>query len=394
MFTDEITSELVDQICLNLLNLDELIDKSKNLFEDDLSGEIDENIDFEVSKADEENYNQLNSIDDPFDDYSQLNSMHNDLIDHDSMIGHSALQNVNSIYNDSIIPSDSTILNREPIIGSDEFTVKSNNNSTTNPTGAVLIELSAKSDNEHFNGLLTKSSSVDSAIERSVLYDDLALSDDDDDDAMLVDNHNQRLTYDKSSLKDIYKAEKLLAKREKKKGKFEYLVKYENLDDDQLIWESEKTLDKQLVEEFNRKYGDKLLLEDIDKQTYSKYFDKRFEDVAIEDANNEELDELIRKSINNPLCNVCKNVKPERIIGLYKFNEKFYYLIKWNKSSKADLYECESFKKSFPDIVIEYYESKMMFNDLEEKRCSDDLVESRRVYLKKDESLKDLLKDF
>lgn len=51
----------------------------------------------------------------------------------------------------------------------------------------------------------------------------------------------KKLTVDSSSLRDVYKVEKLLQKRIRRNGRSEYLVKYENLDDDQTHWESEKS---------------------------------------------------------------------------------------------------------------------------------------------------------
>ena len=68
---------------------------------------------------------------------------------------------------------------------------------------------------------------------------DLLMSDDSDSPDSR-ETFKKKLSADVSSLRDVYKVEKLLAKR-LRKGRWEYLVKYENLDDDQTCWESEKS---------------------------------------------------------------------------------------------------------------------------------------------------------
>lgn len=141
-------------------------------------------------------------------------------------------------------------------------------------------------------------------------------------------------------------------------------------------------LDPKIVEEFNRKYGDKLLLKDLDKQTYVKYFDKRLDEESIAKKEPIGLKELIESSLQNPLCDVYNNVKPERIIGVYKYENKCYFLVKWEKLTKADLFECEKFKEKYPDALIEYYESKIMFNELDVRRKSDAIATSKRGFLR------------
>lgn len=394
VLTNKITDKLLDeefatydqsgfQIKTNLFkNLDEIMNKSKELYEDDL---------FYSQKLDAESFEKLNLItdfghyeqsggsmitDDLEDEFYQLDSMKDELV-----------------FERSNANADERSYHRLNLIGSkDEASFK-------------VLHSITNDDEENYNRLnsITDHDPMleESEIERSVLigasrlssekdeivnlHADLALSDDETDDQQLNDKRivketDDQLLNDKRSLKDIYKAEKLLAKRYKKNGRLEYLVKYENLDDDQLFWESERTLDPTLVVEFNCKYGDRLLLEDIDKRTYSMYFDKR---IGGDKTASVDPDALIRSSIGNPLCDVYKSVKPERIIGLYKFDDKYFYLIKWDKLVKADLYECESFKARFPEVVLDYYERKMMFCDLEEKHESDAIVSSKRVSLNK-----------
>lgn len=70
---------------------------------------------------------------------------------------------------------------------------------------------------------------------------DLNMSGDLDPDDSNSRDSFQKLTVDSTSLHDVYKPEKLLQKRIRKNGRSEYLVKYENLDDDQTYWESEKS---------------------------------------------------------------------------------------------------------------------------------------------------------
>lgn len=74
----------------------------------------------------------------------------------------------------------------------------------------------------------------------NLVENDLYLSDDDEKQNQ-SNAFKEKIVHDETSLKDVYKVEKLLAKRYKKNGKLEYLVKYENLDDDQMCWESEKS---------------------------------------------------------------------------------------------------------------------------------------------------------
>lgn len=149
-------------------------------------------------------------------------------------------------------------------------------------------------------------------------------------------------------------------------------------------------MDPKIVEEFNRKYGDKLLLKDLDKKTYSKYFDKRIDetgrtakDALQKPTANVDLKQLIEKSISHPLCNFYNNVKPERIVGVYEHECRFYFLVKWEKLTKADLFECAKFQEKWPDVALEFYTSKIMFNDLEERRESAELSAKRRVDLLK-----------
>lgn len=71
------------------------------------------------------------------------------------------------------------------------------------------------------------------------IKNDLLMSD--DSDADLRESFKEKLKEDVSSLRDVYRVERLLAKRLRKSGRSEYLVKYENLDDDQACWEPEKS---------------------------------------------------------------------------------------------------------------------------------------------------------
>lgn len=146
-----------------------------------------------------------------------------------------------------------------------------------------------------------------------------------------------------------------------------------------------------MVEEFNRKYGDRLLLKDLDKKTYSKYFDRRIhetvptaKDAAQNPKASVDLKQLIEKSIGHPLCNFYSNVRPERIVGVYLHEGRYYFLVKWEKHFKADLMECSKFQKRWPDVTLEYYESKIIFNDLEERRDSADISAKRKLDLLKE----------
>lgn len=144
-------------------------------------------------------------------------------------------------------------------------------------------------------------------------------------------------------------------------------------------------MDPKIVEEFNRKYGDKLLLKDLDKQTYSKYFDKRIHDSGSKAPPNKtktrELTDLIKHSLDQPLCNIYQQAQPERIVGVYPYEGKFYFLVKWERVPKADLFECAKFEERWPQVVIDYYKSKIMFCELQENRQSAELTAKRRVNL-------------
>ena len=139
------------------------------------------------------------------------------------------------------------------------------------------------------------------------------------------------------------------------------------------------------MEEFNNKYGDKLLLKDLDKQTYSKYFDKRIRDSGTKEAPNKartrELAELVKHSLEQPLSSIYQQAKPERIVGVYSYEGRFYFLVKWERVAKADLFECAKFEEKWPQVVIDYYQSKIMFCELQENRQSAELVAQRRVNL-------------
>lgn len=147
---------------------------------------------------------------------------------------------------------------------------------------------------------------------------------------------------------------------------------------------SSSALDEKMVEEFNKRYGDKLVLKGLDKRTYAKYFDKRIDESHPKDAPHKErveLKELIEHSLANPLCNVYNNVGPERIVGVYQYSGRYYFLVKWEKLTKADLFECAKFQERWPDIVRDYYQSKIMFCELQENRQSAEISAKRRVNL-------------
>lgn len=221
---------------------------------------------------------------------------------------------------------------------------------------------------------------LNESLMNQTLLNDLELSS--DSDSEVKHSFKRKLGCDKTDLRDVYRIEKILGKRSRPSGRLDYLVKYENLDDDQLVWEHERNLNSKLIKEFNDKYGNKLLVADIPKETKLKYFDSCIdEESQTDDVSNLELNDLIAKSIEKPLCDIYKNIKPERIIGIYEHENKKYYLIKWNKLEKADLYECSKFKERFPNTVLDYYLERIMFCDLEEKQKSDPIKKNKRVRL-------------
>ncbi|XP_042540406.1 chromobox protein homolog 3-like [Dipodomys spectabilis] len=133
-----------------------------------------------------------------------------------------------------------------------------------------------------------------------------------------------------------FEVEKVVGKRIVA-GKVEYLLKWKGYSDDDNTWESEEHLNcPDLIEAF------------LNSQEATSESEG-----SVTTDNSEASD--------NPT-GFASGLEPERIIGATRSSEGLMFLMKWKDSDKADLVLAKEANVKCPQIVIEFYEQRIVWD--------------------------------
>lgn len=148
-----------------------------------------------------------------------------------------------------------------------------------------------------------------------------------------------KIESDNSSVEDEseeeFKVERIIDKRKTKRGKMEYLIKWEGYPDEDNTWEPEENCEcKERIEEFDKNYQDKM---------YAK------------------------KVIERPV-GFDRGLEADRILDVSRdpSGDTLFYL-KWKGTDKADFVLAKDVKAKHPQIVIEFYEKNLTWNKTKSK---------------------------
>lgn len=130
-----------------------------------------------------------------------------------------------------------------------------------------------------------------------------------------------------------FAVEKILDKRNGRKGKVEYLLKWRGFDDEDNTWEPEENLDcPELMQDFEERIK-KIKLEavnvsqDKDEDDRPKGFDR--------------------------------DLEPEMIIGVTDASGELMFLMKWKDNNEADLVYAREANVRCPQTVINFYQERL-----------------------------------
>lgn len=127
-----------------------------------------------------------------------------------------------------------------------------------------------------------------------------------------------------------FKVEKIIDKRKTKRGKIEYLIKWEGYPDEDNTWEPEDNCEcKERMEEFEKNYQDKIYAKKVIEGP--RGFDRGLEADRILDASTDSSGEML-------------------------------FFLKWKGTDKADFVLAKDAKSKCPQLVIEFYEKNLNWN--------------------------------
>jgi len=139
-------------------------------------------------------------------------------------------------------------------------------------------------------------------------------------------------------------------------GKIEYLLKWKGFNDSDNTWEPVENLDcPELIEEFERTLSEsnspkrKLELEPTNKK-------KKIVDLQEKDA--------LPRGFERGLI-------PEKILGATDSKGELMFLMKWKNSDEADLVPSRIANTKCPQVVIKFYEERLMWHNTSEEDTSE-----------------------
>jgi len=130
-----------------------------------------------------------------------------------------------------------------------------------------------------------------------------------------------------------FAVEKILDKRNGRKGKVEYLLKWRGFDDEDNTWEPEENLDcPELMQDF----------------------EERIKKIKLEAANvSQDKDEDDRPK------GFDRDLEPEMIIGVTDASGELMFLMKWKDNNEADLVYAREANVRCPQTVINFYQERL-----------------------------------
>uniref|UniRef100_A0A2M3ZC00 Heterochromatin protein 1 n=1 Tax=Anopheles braziliensis TaxID=58242 RepID=A0A2M3ZC00_9DIPT len=177
-----------------------------------------------------------------------------------------------------------------------------------------------------------------------------------------------------SSSAEEYVVEKIVDRRERK-GKVEYLLKWKGYPSDSNTWEPRENLDcPELIKAFeqSREAGGK---KDSGKEkakprrtSTTSRKKKGGDSDADNGAGSDDDDRDDTGSTKGKTSVVAEEVSgfekgytPEKILGATESNGKLLFLVQWKDKDKAQLVKSEEARKHCPQLVIDFYEDRLIW---------------------------------
>uniref|UniRef100_A0A2M4CSP4 Heterochromatin protein 1 n=1 Tax=Anopheles darlingi TaxID=43151 RepID=A0A2M4CSP4_ANODA len=193
---------------------------------------------------------------------------------------------------------------------------------------------------------------------------------------------------DSSSGEEEYVVEKIVDRREKK-GKVEYLLKWMGYSSDANTWEPRENLDcPELIKAFEQSReagGKKDSGKEKAKPRRSSTAGRKKKSAGDSDADNgaasdddDREDTGSTKSSGKgkttldaeEVSGFDKGYIPEKILGATEANGKLLFLVQWKDKDKAQLVKSEEARKHCPQLVIDFYEDRLIWQPLNESAAN------------------------
>ena len=136
-------------------------------------------------------------------------------------------------------------------------------------------------------------------------------------------------------------------------GKAEYFLKWKGFTDADNIWEPEENLDcPELTEAFNSQKAGK-----------EKDGTKR---KSLSDSESDDSKSKKKRDAADEPRGFARGLDPERIIGATEGSGELMFLMKWKDSDEADLVLAKEANMKCPQIVIVFYEERLIWHSCPE----------------------------
>ncbi|XP_065207212.1 chromobox protein homolog 5-like [Planococcus citri] len=165
------------------------------------------------------------------------------------------------------------------------------------------------------------------------------------------------------SEEEEYVVEKIIDKRTVN-GKVQYFLKWKGYDESENTWEPHENLEcPELIAEFERKWEKKQ-----EEKKNARKLKISSEDDAKEKKKKRSTEPVKAqpKVETNKLNGFERGLKPERIIGATDTSGELMFLMKWEGTDEADLVRSVDARTKCPQLIIEFYEKHLTWNNASE----------------------------
>uniref|UniRef100_A0A2M4AI61 Heterochromatin protein 1 n=1 Tax=Anopheles triannulatus TaxID=58253 RepID=A0A2M4AI61_9DIPT len=189
------------------------------------------------------------------------------------------------------------------------------------------------------------------------------------------------------SSEEEYVVEKIVDRRERK-GKVEYLLKWKGYGSDANTWEPRENLEcPELIKAFEQSReagGKKDSGKEKAKPRRSSTTSRKkkggdsdadngaaSDDDDRDDAGSTKSSGKGKTSLDaEEVSGFEKNYIPEKILGATEANGKLLFLVQWKDKDKAQLVKSEEARKHCPQLVIDFYEDRLIWQPLSESAAN------------------------
>ena len=161
--------------------------------------------------------------------------------------------------------------------------------------------------------------------------------------------------------------EKILDKRYDDEGNVQYFLKWKGYPDSENSWEPLENLNcPELVEEFEKERK-------LRKKQKLRKENQEQEEARTEIVSGGSQNLLQRQTTEEVLTHLEPGRVPKEILGVTDVGGVLRFLCEWQNSDKANFILAKALNEAYPQLVIDFYESKLKFDD------SDDFKRKKRV---------------